>query len=96
MADTARPSSQSYADTRVFKAHGQDPPVDLMELHQLQEVDEQRQAIIHGVVLPAAVFALQARTKSVGRIAISRGSVVGIVPGVNMGEKGPALTGMTR
>lgn len=81
----------------MFKAHGQDPFVDLMELHQLQEVDEQRQAIIHGVVLPAAVFALQARTKSVGRIAIiSRESRVVLGPGVNVREKGRALTGMTR
>lgn len=57
---------KSYTDTRVFEAHGQDPLVDLMELHQLQEVDEQRQAVIHGVVLPATVFALRTRTKAVG------------------------------
>lgn len=48
----------------MFQAHGQDPLVDLVKLHQLQQVDEQRQAVIHGVVLPAAVFALPATKTS--------------------------------
>lgn len=80
----------------MFEAHRQDALVDLMELHQLQEVDEQRQAVIHGVVLPATVFALQARMKSVGRKTVPGESWVLIGPGVNMREGGRALTGMTR
>lgn len=53
--------SQRYTDAGVFEAHGEDALVDLVELHQLQEVDEERQAVVHGEVLPAAVFTLQRR-----------------------------------
>lgn len=45
----------------MFQAHGEDALVDLVELHQLQEVYEERQAIVHGEVLPASLFTLQRR-----------------------------------
>lgn len=53
--------SQCHTDTGVFEAHGEDALVDLVELHQLQEVYEERQAVVHGEVLPASLFALQRR-----------------------------------
>lgn len=52
-------ASERHADAGVFQAHGQDAFVDLVELHQLQEVNEECQAIVYGEVLPASVFALQ-------------------------------------
>lgn len=52
-------ASERHADAGVFQAHGQDPFVDLVELNQLQEVNEECQAIVYGEVLPASVFALQ-------------------------------------
>lgn len=64
MTDTDRRDSQRDAHTGAFEAHREDALVDLMELHQLQEVDEERQAVVHGVVLPSAVFTLQ--TERVG------------------------------
>ncbi len=45
----------------MFEAHRKDALVDLVELHQLQEVYEERQAVVHGEVLPASLFALQRR-----------------------------------
>lgn len=51
--------SERHADAGVFQAHGQDAFVDLVELNQLQEVNEERQSIVYGEVLPASVFALQ-------------------------------------
>lgn len=50
--------SEHHADTGVLEAHGQDAPVDLVELHKLQEVNEEGQAVVDGEVLPASVFAL--------------------------------------
>lgn len=94
MTDTDRWDSQRNAHTGVFEAHREDALVDLMELHQLQEVNEQRQAIIHGVVLPAAVFTLQ--TERVGVRAIQRDSRFLIGPGSDIQSKGRELTGITR
>lgn len=51
--------SEHHADTGVLEAHGQDAFVDLVELHKLQEVNEERQAVVYGEVLPASVFTLQ-------------------------------------
>lgn len=51
-------ASQCHTDTWVFEAHGQDSLVDLVKLHQLQEVDEEREAVVHGVVLPACLLEL--------------------------------------
>ena len=45
----------------MFEAHGQDAFVDLVKLRQLQEVYEQRGAIVYGEVLPASLLALQRR-----------------------------------
>lgn len=45
----------------MFEAHWQDALVDLMKLDQLQEVNKERVAVVHGVVLPAAVLKLQTR-----------------------------------
>lgn len=59
--------SQCYTDAGVFEADGQDALVDLVKLHQLKEVDEERQAVVHGEVLPAAVFALRRRDESHGQ-----------------------------
>lgn len=52
-------ASERHADAGVFQAHRQDAFVDLVELHQLQEVNEERQAVVYGEVLPASVFALR-------------------------------------
>lgn len=43
----------------MFEADGKDALVDLVELHQLQEVYEESQAVVHGEVLPAALLTLQ-------------------------------------
>lgn len=51
--------SEHHADTGVLEAHGQDAFVDLVKLHELQEVNEERHAVVDGEVLPASVFALQ-------------------------------------
>lgn len=51
--------SEHNADTGVLEAHGQDAFVDLVELHELQEVNEERHAVVYGEVLPASVFALR-------------------------------------
>lgn len=48
----------------MFEADGQDALVDLVKLHQLKEVDEERLAVIHGEVLPAAVFTLWRQDES--------------------------------
>lgn len=53
--------SEHHADAGVLEAHGQDAFVDLVELHKLQEVNEECQAVVYGEVLPASVFALQRR-----------------------------------
>lgn len=50
--------SERHTNAGVLEAYGQDPAIDLMKLHQLQEVDEEGDAIVHGVVLPTVVFAL--------------------------------------
>lgn len=50
--------SQSDPDTGVLETDGQNAPVDLVELHQLQKVYEECHAVVHGVVTPAAVFTL--------------------------------------
>lgn len=42
----------------MFEADGEDALVDLVELHQLQEVDEESHAVVHGEVLPAIVLTL--------------------------------------
>lgn len=52
-------ASEHHADTGVLEAHGQDAFVDLVELHKLQEVNEERQAVVDGQVVPASIFALQ-------------------------------------
>lgn len=52
-------ASEHHADTGVLEAHRQDAFVDLVELHKLQEVNEERQAVVYGEVLPASVFTLQ-------------------------------------
>lgn len=52
-------ASQRHTDTGVFEADGEDALVDLVKLHQLQEVDEQSETVVHGEVLPAAILALQ-------------------------------------
>lgn len=55
---TRRSGSERHTYTGVLQAHGEDALVDLVELHQLQEVDEERQAVVHGEVLPASLLAL--------------------------------------
>lgn len=57
-------ASECHRDAGVFQAHREDSLVDLVELHQLQEVYKERQAIIHGEVLPASFFALCRPEKS--------------------------------
>lgn len=41
----------------MLEADRKDALVDLVEVHQLQEVDEESQAVVHGEVLPASFFA---------------------------------------
>ena len=53
-----RSGSERHTHAGVLQAHGEDALVDLVELHQLQEVDEERQAVVHGEVLPASLLAL--------------------------------------
>lgn len=51
--------SQRHTDAGVLEADGQDALVNLVELHQLQQVDEEGHAVVHGVVPPAVVLALR-------------------------------------
>lgn len=48
----------------MLEADRKDALVDLVEVHQLQEVDEESQAVVHGEVLPASFFALRGRGQS--------------------------------
>lgn len=50
----------------MFEAHRQDAFVDLVELHQLQQVYEERQAVVHGEILPAAVVTLRRGAQASG------------------------------
>lgn len=50
---------QRYADAGMLEAHGKDALVDLVELHQLQQVYEQSQTVVHGEVLPVALLTLR-------------------------------------
>lgn len=83
-------ASEHHADTGVLEAHGQDAFVDLVELHELQEVNEERQAIVDGQVLPASIFALQRgetrRVRDLGKTLAGSGVLA------DRGE----LTGITR
>lgn len=80
-----RLASEHHADTGVLEAHGQDAFVDLVELHQLQEVNEERQAVVYGEVLPTSVFALrrgdeegQRKTSLTGGVLAARRALTGI------------------
>lgn len=57
-------ASECHRDAGVFQAHREDSLVDLVELHQLQEVYKERQAVIHSEVLPASFFALRRPDRS--------------------------------
>lgn len=48
-------------DTGVLEADRKDALVDLVELHQLQQVYEQSQTVVYGEVLPASLLTLQRR-----------------------------------
>lgn len=56
--------SECDAYARVFQAHGEDASVNLVKLHQLQEVNKQSDTVVHGVVLPAALLALDTHTQT--------------------------------
>ena len=50
--------SESYTDTGMFDANRETAFVDLVELNQLEQVDEERFTVVHGVVIPTSLITL--------------------------------------